>query len=52
MKKFLTEKYARVLSMVAASGTVMQFGGCLDGDFLIDFAGVGAIVAGLSVLFT
>ncbi len=44
---------ARVLrwSMLIVSGaTLMQVGGCNIGDFLIRFAGAGAVVAGLRTI--
>ncbi|MDX2198503.1 MAG: hypothetical protein SF069_05965 [Phycisphaerae bacterium] len=43
--------YVRMAALVASAGCMFQIAGCFGGDFLLRFAGAGAVVAGLTTLF-
>lgn len=44
--------WVRFVAPLVASGVLLQLGGCGGQNFLIDFAGAGAVVSGLFILLT
>lgn len=50
MKLRNNSKFARLVAISAAAGCVLQLG--CGNNFLLDFAGLGAIVAGLAQILS